>query len=95
MGSAGVGTHPPHPGPLPPDRGERGTVRVGSFTADEIDALTAGWKLLPWRLIPERPLPPAVNVALDEVLLHYAIEFDEMDSACRESVARYVNRIPE
>src|SRR5437588_9266394 len=42
--------------------------RVGSFTAGEIDALTAGWRDLPWRLLPERPLPPAVNVALDEVL---------------------------
>lgn len=42
--------------------------RVGSFTADEIDRLTASWKHLPWRLIPERPLPPATNVALDEVL---------------------------
>ncbi|HET6573527.1 MAG TPA: biotin/lipoate A/B protein ligase family protein [Fimbriiglobus sp.] len=41
---------------------------IGSFTADEIDRLTAGWKALPWRLIPERPLPPALNVALDEVL---------------------------
>lgn len=42
--------------------------RVGSFTADEIDRLTESWKALPWRLIPERPLPPATNVALDEVL---------------------------
>jgi lipoate-protein ligase A len=42
--------------------------RVGAFTTAEIDRLTAGWKALPWRLIPERPLPPALNVALDEVL---------------------------
>lgn len=42
--------------------------RVGAFTTAEIDRLTAGWRTLPWRLIPERPLPPAVNVALDEVL---------------------------
>ena len=42
--------------------------RVGAFTAEEIDALTAGWRDLPWRLIPERSLPPALNVALDEVL---------------------------
>jgi lipoate-protein ligase A len=42
--------------------------RIGSFTTDEIDRLTAGWKALPWRLIPERPLPPTLNVALDEVL---------------------------
>jgi lipoate-protein ligase A len=42
--------------------------RIGSFTADEIDRLTAGWKQFPWRLILERALLPAVNVALDEVL---------------------------
>jgi lipoate-protein ligase A len=42
--------------------------RIGSFTIDEIDRLTAGWTALPWRLIPERPLSPAMNVALDEVL---------------------------
>ncbi len=42
--------------------------RIGSLTTDEIDRLTADWRHLPWRLIPERPLPPALNVALDEVL---------------------------
>jgi lipoate-protein ligase A len=42
--------------------------RIGSFTSEEIDRLTAGWKSLPWRLLPERELPPALNVALDEVL---------------------------
>ncbi len=42
--------------------------RVGSFTPDELDALTAGWSAFPWRLLPERPLPAATNVALDEVL---------------------------
>lgn len=42
--------------------------RIGAFTANEIDRLTAGWKQLPWRLIPEVALSPAVNVALDEVL---------------------------
>ena len=41
---------------------------IGSFTTAEIDRLTAGWKSLSWRLIPERPLSPALNVALDEVL---------------------------
>lgn len=46
--------------------------RVGSFTPAEIDALTARWRELPWRLIPERPLPPALNVALDEVLIDQA-----------------------
>ncbi|MFO0851751.1 MAG: lipoate--protein ligase family protein [Gemmataceae bacterium] len=51
------------------DHGEAPPLeRVGSFTTAEIDRLTAGWKSLPWRLIPERPLPPALNVALDEVL---------------------------
>ena len=42
--------------------------RIGAFNADEIDRLTASWKQLPWRLIPEVPLSPAMNVALDEVL---------------------------
>jgi lipoate-protein ligase A len=42
--------------------------RIGAFTSDEIDRLTANWKQLPWRLIPEVPLSPAMNVALDEVL---------------------------
>jgi lipoate-protein ligase A len=42
--------------------------RVGSFTAAEIDRLTAPWAQLPWRLIPEAPMLPAINVALDEVL---------------------------
>jgi len=54
----GDGDRPEGP---PPDR-------VGAFAAEEIDALTVGWRDLPWRLIPERPLPAAVNVALDEVL---------------------------
>lgn len=42
--------------------------RIGAFTSNEIDRLTANWKQLPWRLIPEVPLAPAMNVALDEVL---------------------------
>ncbi len=42
--------------------------RIGAFTSDEIDRLTANWRQLPWRLIPEAPLAPAMNVALDEVL---------------------------
>lgn len=51
------------------DHGEAPPLeRVGAFTTADIDRLTAGWKSLPWRLIPERPLPPALNVALDEVL---------------------------
>ncbi|MFO0938054.1 MAG: lipoate--protein ligase family protein [Gemmataceae bacterium] len=42
--------------------------RVGALASEEIDRLTQSWKLLPWRLLRERPLPPALNVALDEVL---------------------------
>jgi lipoate-protein ligase A len=42
--------------------------RIGSFTTAEIDALTAGWAALAWRVIPEQPLSAAVNVALDEVI---------------------------
>lgn len=42
--------------------------RIGAFTSDEIDRLTANWKQLPWRLIREVPLSPALNVAMDEVL---------------------------
>lgn len=43
-------------------------IRIGSFREDQIASLTESWKRLPWRLIPERSLPPAVNVALDEWL---------------------------
>jgi lipoate-protein ligase A len=42
--------------------------RIGSFTAADIDRLTASWKAFDWRLIPEVGRSPAVNVALDEVL---------------------------
>ena len=42
--------------------------RIGAFTPAEIDRLTAEWRNLPWRLLPEIPLSPALNVALDEVL---------------------------
>jgi lipoate-protein ligase A len=42
--------------------------RIGAFTSDDIDRLTMSWKRLPWRLLPEVPLSPAMNVALDEVL---------------------------
>jgi lipoate-protein ligase A len=54
-GDADWGTAPPLP-------------RIGSFTEAEIDGHTAAWKSLPWRLLPERPAAPALNVALDEVL---------------------------
>jgi lipoate---protein ligase len=42
--------------------------RIGSFRSSDIDRLTAQWKQLPWRLIPEVPQSPQMNVALDEVL---------------------------
>jgi lipoate-protein ligase A len=42
--------------------------RVGSFTTADIDRLTRPWQDLPWRIIPEEPRSPALNVALDEVL---------------------------
>lgn len=48
--------------------GEPNPDRVGAFTAGEIERFTAGWRSLGWRVILERPLPPALNVALDEVL---------------------------
>ncbi|MCD6032307.1 MAG: biotin/lipoate protein ligase [Thermomicrobiales bacterium] len=35
-----------------------------SLTADEV----ARWRALPWRLLPESPRAPALNMALDEVL---------------------------
>jgi lipoate-protein ligase A len=41
---------------------------IGSFTREQIDRFTTRWKTLAWRIIPEQPLPPAMNVALDEVL---------------------------
>ena len=43
-------------------------TRIGSFSAGDIARLTAGWKALPWRVIAETPLPPDVNIALDEVI---------------------------
>lgn len=39
------------------------------MTPADIDRLTAAWNALPWRILPERALSPALNVALDEVLL--------------------------
>jgi len=41
---------------------------IGAFTESEIAKLTAEWRAIPWRLIPERPLSPALHVALDEAL---------------------------
>ncbi|MGL6072677.1 MAG: lipoate--protein ligase family protein [Fimbriiglobus sp.] len=42
--------------------------RIGKFTASELDQFTESWKVFGWRLIPEVPRSPAMNVALDEVL---------------------------
>ncbi len=41
---------------------------IGRFTPAEVARFTAGWADYPWRILPERPLSPALNVALDEVL---------------------------
>ena len=41
---------------------------IGRFTPAEVARFTAGWADYPWRVLPERPLSPALNVALDEVL---------------------------
>ena len=42
---------------------------IGSFTVADIDRLTAAWKEVPWRILPEQVLSPALNLALDEVLV--------------------------
>lgn len=42
--------------------------RIGTFTHGEIDFYLKRWKEFTWRVIPESALPPALNVALDEVL---------------------------
>ncbi|OWK46543.1 lipoate--protein ligase family protein [Fimbriiglobus ruber] len=57
--------------------------RVGAFSTTEIDHLTARWKELPWRLIPEAALPPSLNVALDEVLV------DRVASGLRAPTLRF------
>ena len=41
---------------------------IGRFTPAEVARFTVGWADYPWRILPERPLSPALNVALDEVL---------------------------
>jgi lipoate-protein ligase A len=52
-----------------PDAGDAPPLpRIGTFNEVEIGHLTVGWKTLTWRLLPERPAAPALNVALDEVL---------------------------
>jgi len=35
---------------------------------NEVSQATLSWLSVPWRIIPERPLAPPLNVALDEVL---------------------------
>lgn len=44
------------------------TTRIGGFTISEVDALTDRWRSFPWRVVTERSLSAAMNVALDEVL---------------------------
>jgi len=46
----------------------RDPSRIGSFTVADIERLTAGWREVPWRILPEQVLAPAFHVALDEVL---------------------------
>lgn len=41
---------------------------IGSFTSEQIAALTESWRPLAWRILPETPLSPLLNVALDEHL---------------------------
>lgn len=43
-------------------------ARVGSLAPDRLEAILLPWRSIPWRLIPEVSLSPALNVALDEVL---------------------------
>lgn len=42
--------------------------RIGAYTQAEVDRLTASWWSIPWRIVSETPLSPAMNVALDEVV---------------------------
>jgi lipoate---protein ligase len=51
-----------------PDDSSLVTERIGTFSPGEIESWTNRWKNMPWRLLPEVPLSPAMNVALDEVL---------------------------
>ncbi len=37
-------------------------------------------------------MPGVVRVALDEILLHYAIEFSDSDPACLNAIQRYISR---
>ncbi len=48
--------------------GPPGPERIGTYTPTEVDRLTAEWRELPWRIVPEVPLSAVENVALDEVL---------------------------
>ena len=40
-----------------------------AYTERAIAKLTAPWHAVPWRILPERAVSPALNVALDEVLV--------------------------
>ena len=42
--------------------------RIGAYTPGEVERLTASWRELPWRILPEEPLAAVQNVAVDEVL---------------------------
>ena len=43
-------------------------MNIGSFTHADVERLTAHWKDVPWRLLPEQDLTPVLHVAVDEVL---------------------------
>ena len=68
--------------------------RVGAFRPAEIDRLTASWARLPWRIIPETPLPPAVNVALDEVLTEAVAEWQPSDGLLRPERGSAASALP-
>jgi len=43
--------------------------------SDELERWTCVWKSLPWRIVPETPLAPAVNVAFDDILHSPSLRF--------------------
>jgi lipoate-protein ligase A len=50
--------------PLPPN-----PDRIGAFTSEDIELLSASWRQFDWQLVHEPPLSAAMNLALDEVIL--------------------------